>query len=153
MATFQSRLAAYDEVFTKQGKSLDPEVFKQKLKTAEELNYSKMFDKQGLLREGAAKRASGEIALNIDDGFSKAINPFLNKMPFLKSLMMFPRTSMNQIKLAMSYTPISAIPGIGKYGDVLMAARTNDMELIKNCLLYTSPSPRDRTRSRMPSSA
>ena len=25
--------------------------------------------------------------------------------------------------------------------------------LIGNCLLYTSPSPRDRTRSRMPSSA
>ena len=24
---------------------------------------------------------------------------------------------------------------------------------IRNCLLYTSPSPRDRTRSRMPSSA
>ena len=29
------------------------------------------------------------------------------------------------------------------------------MELVRslNCLLYTSPSPRDRTRSRMPSSA
>ena len=26
-------------------------------------------------------------------------------------------------------------------------------KLYKNCLLYTSPSPRDRTRSRMPSSA
>ena len=26
-------------------------------------------------------------------------------------------------------------------------------ELVRNCLLYTSPSPRDRTRSRMPSSA
>ena len=25
--------------------------------------------------------------------------------------------------------------------------------IFKNCLLYTSPSPRDRTRSRMPSSA
>ena len=25
--------------------------------------------------------------------------------------------------------------------------------IIKDCLLYTSPSPRDRTRSRMPSSA
>ena len=25
--------------------------------------------------------------------------------------------------------------------------------LLTNCLLYTSPSPRDRTRSRMPSSA
>ena len=26
-------------------------------------------------------------------------------------------------------------------------------ELMRTCLLYTSPSPRDRTRSRMPSSA
>ena len=26
-------------------------------------------------------------------------------------------------------------------------------EVLNNCLLYTSPSPRDRTRSRMPSSA
>ena len=26
-------------------------------------------------------------------------------------------------------------------------------DLVYNCLLYTSPSPRDRTRSRMPSSA
>ena len=32
--------------------------------------------------------------------------------------------------------------------------RTNKFEKdIKACLLYTSPSPRDRTRSRMPSSA
>ena len=28
-----------------------------------------------------------------------------------------------------------------------------DLEFIEDCLLYTSPSPRDRTRSRMPSSA
>ena len=28
-----------------------------------------------------------------------------------------------------------------------------EYDLIKPCLLYTSPSPRDRTRSRMPSSA
>ena len=28
-----------------------------------------------------------------------------------------------------------------------------DSNALKNCLLYTSPSPRDRTRSRMPSSA
>ena len=27
------------------------------------------------------------------------------------------------------------------------------LELAESCLLYTSPSPRDRTRSRMPSSA
>ena len=30
---------------------------------------------------------------------------------------------------------------------------SNKVDEIKSCLLYTSPSPRDRTRSRMPSSA
>ena len=40
----------------------------------------------------------------------------------------------------------------------LMGSITADMpgadtRLLENCLLYTSPSPRDRTRSRMPSSA
>ena len=133
MATFQSRLNAYDEVFTRYGKQVDPDFFAARLKEAEELNYSKMFDKQGMLTDGAAKRASGEIALNLDDGFSKFINPALNKVPPLKTLMMFPRTSMNQIKLAMSYTPLSAIPGLGKYGDILMAG--DDINKIKKVLL------------------
>ena len=31
--------------------------------------------------------------------------------------------------------------------------KTLTLDLSKHCLLYTSPSPRDRTRSRMPSSA
>ena len=34
-----------------------------------------------------------------------------------------------------------------------IAAANKDIEEYKACLLYTSPSPRDRTRSRMPSSA
>ena len=34
-------------------------------------------------------------------------------------------------------------------GELVRALQTNP----KHCLLYTSPSPRDRTRSRMPSSA
>ena len=33
------------------------------------------------------------------------------------------------------------------------AARGTDIHTQADCLLYTSPSPRDRTRSRMPSSA
>ena len=31
--------------------------------------------------------------------------------------------------------------------------RVANLQLLYSCLLYTSPSPRDRTRSRMPSSA
>ena len=40
-------------------------------------------------------------------------------------------------------------------GESTIAQITDWMRLlkIKDCLLYTSPSPRDRTRSRMPSSA
>ena len=33
------------------------------------------------------------------------------------------------------------------------AKRLKDYELAMNCLLYTSPSPRDKRQSRMPSSA
>ena len=42
------------------------------------------------------------------------------------------------------------------YAEDLKNTITNNdarLEQLENCLLYTSPSPRDRTRSRMPSSA
>ena len=39
------------------------------------------------------------------------------------------------------------------YNDVLQAQTANGYFLANNCLLYTSPSPRDRQKSRMPSSA
>ena len=55
----------------------------------------------------------------------------------------------------------SALPGpVGFVSDenLIMrekpSAKSNKIATLKmNCLLYTSPSPRDRTRSRMPSSA
>ena len=50
--------------------------------------------------------------------------------------------------------------GIGKACAIALAEAGADLIIISrtqkdlnNCLLYTSPSPRDRTRSRMPSSA
>ena len=41
------------------------------------------------------------------------------------------------------------------FGESMFSRKTNasKVALVKLCLLYTSPSPRDRTRSRMPSSA
>ena len=38
-------------------------------------------------------------------------------------------------------------------GDWDEITEEDQQEIIDACLLYTSPSPRDRTRSRMPSSA
>ena len=51
---------------------------------------------------------------------------------------------------------ISEVERIGPDVAVLVDAPGLHFQLaerLKNCLLYTSPSPRDRTRSRMPSSA
>ena len=52
------------------------------------------------------------------------------------------------------------LEGINAYADrIMMIAQTEEAEHqtlddpFDSCLLYTSPSPRDRTRSRMPSSA
>ena len=133
MATFNSRLKAYDDVFGQVGKTVDPNQFSQTLKKAEMDNYHRMFDKDGLLTDTAAKNASGEVALNLDDGMSTWLNEGLGKVPALKTLMMFPRTGINQVKMALSYTPIGKIPGFkSKYAKILQAG--NDEQLIINAL-------------------
>ena len=59
-----------------------------------------------------------------------------------------------RVEIALTY-----IYGIGPTRSVKVLADTNIdknirvKDLTDDCLLYTSPSPRDRTRSRMPSSA
>ena len=58
--------------------------------------------------------------------------------------------------IAMFIAATSAL-SIAVTEDISTKAGENDMGGLKewntDCLLYTSPSPRDRTRSRMPSSA
>ena len=49
--------------------------------------------------------------------------------------------------------PESVYKRIKKENNAIGEARAINSDLIYFCLLYTSPSPRDRTRSRMPSSA
>ena len=44
-------------------------------------------------------------------------------------------------------------PSAGESDLEIYLQNNPDQPLSKHCLLYTSPSPRDRTRSRMPSSA
>ena len=43
--------------------------------------------------------------------------------------------------------------GLAHFKDTLAVLKDFEFEHSEGCLLYTSPSPRDRTRSRMPSSA
>ena len=48
---------------------------------------------------------------------------------------------------------VTAETNRGEQRKMLIAISQFESGLIGDCLLYTSPSPRDRTRSRMPSSA
>ena len=43
--------------------------------------------------------------------------------------------------------------GLGYYTAKALSEKNAHVVIACSCLLYTSPSPRDRTRSRMPSSA
>ena len=147
MATMNSRVAAYDEVFGKYGKSLDPEEFANHLAIAEKKNYATMFDKNGVLTDKAAKAASGEIALNLDDSISTWINTATTAVPALKNFFMFPRTGINMAKLAMSYTPLAAIPGLNKYSKVLYAG--DDMVKIKAALKEHGIKDFDKTPNAM----
>ena len=131
MATLYSRLYAYDDVLSNQFKGQTPLTPKM-LEKAEKQHYSNMFDENGLLTDKAAKNASGEIALNLDDGAANWVNTATSTVPILKKWFMFPRTSMNWLKSASSYTPIALIPGMSKYNKVLFAG--DDIDKIRIAL-------------------
>ena len=55
--------------------------------------------------------------------------------------------------IASVFTGVLATFGVEAGKNKGKSASSGGANISKNCLLYTSPSPRDRTRSRMPSSA
>ena len=56
-------------------------------------------------------------------------------------------SALSRLNTQAEFLKSSSHPAIVNFRDNL------DNELFMDCLLYTSPSPRDRTRARMPSSA
>ena len=59
----------------------------------------------------------------------------------------------NEFRLNSGYQELKLTEGVTSYKD--LGDKNNRVIVLVHgaCLLYTSPSPRDRTRSRMPSSA
>ena len=130
VASQMARARAWDEVF---GIGYKGSELAQQLAKAEKIAYSESFDALGNLTDAAAKNAAGEIALNLDDETSAWLTRGINKLPILKPFFMFPKTGVNGIKYAMSYTPIATLPGMNRYSKVLMAG--DDMDKIKDALM------------------
>ena len=74
---------------------------------------------------------------------TKEIASFLNEFSLSKVLIITDELDMNL------YLSARNIPNV----DVITVREINPINLLKPCLLYTSPSPRDLSTSRMPSSA
>jgi hypothetical protein len=129
VASQLARFRAWDEVA---GIGYKGAELAQQLAKAEKLAYDEAFDAAGNLTDAAAKHASGEIALNLDDEAAAWLTRGVNKLPFLKPFFMFPKTGVNGVKYAMSYTPIATLPGMNKYSKVLMAG--DDLDKIKEAL-------------------
>ena len=62
----------------------------------------------------------------------------------------FPKSDPKVVAQIVEQTP-ATITLLSKYGEI--APPPPSVAFTNNCLLYTSPSPRDRQKSRMPSSA
>ncbi len=120
IAHYLSRMRAYDDVFTEFGFA-----DWKKIALAEKEHYKNMFDANGLIKDNALKSLSGEISLNLDDGLATWINKGTTAYPVAKHMFMFPRTGSNYVKNALSWTPVSLIPGINKYSKTIWA-RTDD---------------------------
>ena len=111
------------DVLIKQGKKIDNDSV---MELASGI-YAKMFDSKGLLKENSlAKYRTGEIALNLDNNLASSLTQMIEKAPILKTMLMFPRTGLNAVSMAMSYTPLAAIPGMSRYGKILSAGNNQD---------------------------
>ena len=113
---YLARTRAYDDVFTEFGFADWKKIHK-----AEKMHYDSMFDANGLVTDKALKSIQGELALNLDDGVANWINQGTTAYPISKFLLMFPRTGSNYVRNALSWTPLTLIPGINKYSKTLYA--------------------------------
>ncbi len=125
MASGMARARAYDDLYTKTNGSFLKEDF---LKVQEDL-YAQAFDSTGLLTDKAAKFASQEIALNLDNATVKSFEKFLDHVPAAKPLFLFPKTGLNSVELGWSFNPMSNLgPALTKARKTL-AAKTGQEKL------------------------
>ena len=103
MASGMARARAYDELFDATKGSLDDVKFQELQRKL----YNNAFDETGLLTDEAARQASKEIALNLDNHTVKKLEEFMDHVPAAKALFLFPRTGVNAFQLGWSFNPLS----------------------------------------------
>ena len=104
MASLESRYKAYDAALA-QNNGVFSEADFIKL---EQGFYDEAFDADGVIKEGYAKFASEEIALNADNDMVSKMEDLMNTFPIMKSIFMFPRTKANALSVVQTFDPTGA---------------------------------------------
>jgi len=78
--------------------------------------YKKNRDAEGFIKDEAVDYARGEIALNLDSALSKSLNPMLQRIPIARSILWFPKTSINSLSLFGKYSPRIGTKEFGNLG-------------------------------------
>ena len=124
MASGQARAKAYAQLMENNRGAFSQSAFDKLQRKL----YDDAFDANGVLTDKAAKHATQEIALNLDNDLANRLNKIIERVPAARSLFMFPRTGLNALNVAWSFTPGSSIlPVYTKARKVLSAESLGEM--------------------------
>jgi len=101
IANAQARFRAMDEL-DRLGEAATPARVKE-LATAE---YNSMFNKDGVIVDQAVKYSTADIALNLDTRFVKEIDGIIKMLPWMQSLLTYPKMYMNLVRVGDDYLPL-----------------------------------------------
>ena len=124
MASGSARARAFDELFAKSNGAFKRSEFD----ALQRRLYDEAFDANGVLTDKAAKAASSEIALNLDNDLVNGLEVMMKKVPALRGTFMFARTGLNAVELAWSFTPLSKLDiGLTKAQRLFRAQTPDDI--------------------------
>lgn len=133
VATNESRARAYDELFQKNPNRMD--FSEEEIKQVADRIRKDMFGDDGFLTDEAVEQTSRELTLNLDSAASRATNEFLEMVPILRTLVTFPRTSLNALNFALNSSRVSTIvPWMTDVKKILRADETKDLSLAKEIM-------------------
>ena len=130
MASLDSRFKAYDLAVSETNGVLD----KAKFIELEQKFYNEAFDQDGVIKEGYAKFASEEIALNADNDMVAALETAMDQFPIMKSIFMFPRTRANSISVIQTFDPTGVTSLWADKAWKTLSASAGDQRAVKEIL-------------------
>ena len=106
-------LNAFNGVIEARGRTFDMvsqgKVTADQMEAVTEKTYREMFEKDvmgnDIITDKAVRIATGEMALNLDNPVTEGLSELLNRVPGLRSVMMYSRSPVNAVSFGLSHMP------------------------------------------------